>query len=51
MGLERGIYSMSEAALTLEGWYSLHDFRTIDWAAWRLADEANEAQWMSCNPF
>ena len=22
---------MSEAAKTLEGWYCLHDFRTIDW--------------------
>src|SRR5690606_1425201 len=27
------------AALTLEGWYALHDFRSIDWTAWRLADE------------
>ena len=32
---------MSEAAQTLEGWYALHDFRPIDWTAWRLAD-ANE---------
>ena len=32
---------MSEAAQTLEGWYALHDFRSIDWTAWRLAD-ANE---------
>ena len=32
---------MSEAAQTLEGWYALHDFRSIDWAAWKLAD-ANE---------
>lgn len=31
---------MSEAAQTLEGWYALHDFRAIDWTAWRLADEA-----------
>lgn len=30
---------MSEAALTLEGWYALHDFRSIDWNAWRNADE------------
>ena len=22
---------MSEAAKTLDGWYCLHDFRTIDW--------------------
>ncbi|MFG6495976.1 heme-dependent peroxidase [Fictibacillus sp. UD] len=26
---------MSEAAITLEGWYCLHDFRTMDWAAWK----------------
>lgn len=29
---------MSEAAQTLEGWYALHDFRTIDWTAWNQAD-------------
>lgn len=26
---------MSEAAQTLEGWYALHDFRTIDWTKWK----------------
>lgn len=26
---------MSEAVATLEGWYSLHDFRSIDWALWK----------------
>ena len=25
---------------TEEGWYALHDFRTIDWDAWRAAPEA-----------
>ncbi|MFX3632039.1 MAG: hydrogen peroxide-dependent heme synthase [Candidatus Pristimantibacillus sp.] len=30
---------MSEVAVTLEGWYALHDFRSIDWAAWRNASE------------
>jgi chlorite dismutase len=29
---------MSEAAQTLEGWYALHDFRAIDWTAWKAAD-------------
>ena len=24
---------------TDEGWYALHDFRTIDWSAWQEADE------------
>ncbi len=26
---------MSETITTLEGWYAYHDFRTIDWTAWR----------------
>lgn len=26
---------MNEALQTVEGWYALHDFRTIDWAAWK----------------
>lgn len=34
---------MSEAALTLEGWYALHDFRSINWAAWRAADDETRA--------
>ena len=25
----------NEALLTIEGWYALHDFRKIDWAAWK----------------
>jgi hydrogen peroxide-dependent heme synthase len=29
---------MSEAVQTLEGWYALHDFRLIDWNAWKAAD-------------
>ncbi|MFD0617673.1 hydrogen peroxide-dependent heme synthase [Paenibacillus sp. GCM10027629] len=34
---------MSEAALTLEGWYALHDFRAIDWNGWKRATEAERA--------
>jgi len=36
---------MSEAAQTLEGWYVLHDLRTIDWASWKglSADNRQEA--------
>ncbi|MBD7969677.1 hydrogen peroxide-dependent heme synthase [Paenibacillus gallinarum] len=34
---------MSEAASTLEGWYALHDFRSINWSAWRSADEEARA--------
>lgn len=28
----------NEAAQTLDGWYALHDFRTIDWDSWKHAD-------------
>lgn len=34
---------MSEAAQTLEGWYALHDFRSIDWQAWKAASAAERA--------
>ena len=27
---------MSEAAVTLDGWYCLHDFRTVDWTTWKM---------------
>jgi hydrogen peroxide-dependent heme synthase len=27
---------MSEAAQTLDGWYCLHDFRAMDWTAWKM---------------
>ena len=26
---------MIEAAKTLDGWYCLHDFRTMNWPAWK----------------
>lgn len=37
---------MSEAVQTLEGWYALHDFRSIDWNAWKRlsADERAKAE-------
>jgi peroxiredoxin len=36
---------MSEAAKTLDGWYCLHDFRAIDWTAWKQlsSDERQKA--------
>ncbi|MFD0868103.1 putative heme peroxidase [Chlamydia abortus] len=36
---------MSEAVQTLEGWYALHDFRSINWASWRYVskEERKEA--------
>ena len=27
---------MIEAAITLDGWYVLHDLRSMDWASWKL---------------
>lgn len=30
-----GVIVMSEATQTLDGWYCLHDFRTIDWTSWK----------------
>ncbi|MDF2836253.1 MAG: heme peroxidase [Paenibacillus sp.] len=35
---------MSEAAQTLEGWYALHDFRSVDWTAWRQASQEERAK-------
>jgi peroxiredoxin len=37
---------MSEAIQTLEGWYVLHDFRAIDWTAWKSLSqqERNRAE-------
>lgn len=37
---------MSEAVSTLEGWYCLHDFRAIDWNAWKAltAQERKHAE-------
>jgi peroxiredoxin len=36
---------MSEAAQTLDGWYCLHDFRTVDWTTWKMlsSDERKAA--------
>lgn len=31
---------MTEAVETMEGWYCLHDLRTIDWKKWKKAPEA-----------
>jgi hydrogen peroxide-dependent heme synthase len=35
---------MTEAAQTLDGWYALHDFRTVDWTTWKMlpAEERQE---------
>lgn len=36
---------MNEAAQTLDGWYVLHDFRTINWTLWKqlTSDEREQA--------
>lgn len=35
---------MSEAVQTLEGWYALHDFRSIDWTAWKQLSPEQRAK-------
>lgn len=35
---------MNEAVNTLDGWYSFHDFRTIDWKAWKAASPEERQQ-------
>ncbi|GAB2677214.1 hydrogen peroxide-dependent heme synthase [Paenibacillus thermoaerophilus] len=35
---------MSEAVSTLDGWYALHDFRSIDWNAWTSLSDSDRAQ-------
>src|SRR5690625_4914505 len=35
---------MNEAAQTLDGWYALHDFRTIDWTSWRQLNETKRKE-------
>src|SRR5690625_5714454 len=32
----KGRYKMVEAVETMDGWYSLHDLRTMDWTSWKL---------------
>ena len=34
---------MNEAAITLDGWYVLHDFRQMDWASWKQVRSQNYA--------
>jgi peroxiredoxin len=34
---------MSEPTQTMEGWYALHDFRTVEWSAWRDATNDQRA--------
>jgi len=38
---------MPEAPQTEEGWYVLHDFRTIDWDAWRETPDAERQRAIS----
>src|SRR5690625_2266596 len=37
---------MSEPVETLDGWYTLHDFRKIDWKAWKTVDKIARQQMM-----
>lgn len=40
---------MVEAVETMDGWYSLHDLRTIDWTKWKAASK--ETQHQALNEF
>jgi len=35
---------MVEAVETFDGWFSLHDLRSIDWVAWKEADETKRQE-------
>jgi hydrogen peroxide-dependent heme synthase len=35
---------MNQAMKTIEGWYCLHDFRTIDWSKWKTATDGQRQQ-------
>src|SRR5699024_2471967 len=35
---------MVEAVETMDGWYSLHDLRTIDWPKWKQASKETQKQ-------
>jgi peroxiredoxin len=35
---------VNQAMKTIEGWYCLHDFRTIDWSKWKTATEDQRDQ-------
>src|SRR5699024_10659629 len=38
---------MVEAVETMDGWYSLHDLRTIDWTKWKQASKDTRKQAMN----
>lgn len=35
---------MVEAVETMDGWYALHDLRSVDWNSWKLASEAERQE-------
>ncbi|UOQ45292.1 heme-dependent peroxidase [Halobacillus salinarum] len=35
---------MPEAVVTMDGWYCLHDFRSIDWTTWKYASSEEREQ-------
>lgn len=42
-----GVIIMNQAMKTIEGWYCLHDFRTMDWTRWKKASEGQREQALS----
>jgi chlorite dismutase len=41
---DKELTDVSEAAQTLEGWYSLHDFRRVNWHIWKAMSADERAQ-------
>ncbi len=38
------MFNAAEAVETMDGWYTLHDFRKVDWSAWQSASEEERQQ-------
>jgi chlorite dismutase len=40
----KGDFSMGQAPQTLDGWFALHDFRSIDWKAWKAVSQEEKSK-------
>jgi hydrogen peroxide-dependent heme synthase len=41
------VITLAEPAQTLDGWYSLHDFRAMDWTSWKMLPSEERASAIS----
>ncbi|TQS75812.1 heme-dependent peroxidase [Ornithinibacillus gellani] len=39
-----GVINVVETVQTYDGWYALHDFRTMDWEKWQLSSEQDKKE-------